>query len=201
MSVSAKSLRVERIRSEAARQYLDRHHPLGAGNPAFKFALGVFLDGRLMGVMTVGGPGTNNAGSTWGLRQHELFELRKMHLSDECPRNSESRVLAILALLIRKHYPAIKAIITYCDTEEKAAAYKAAGWVQGKSNRYVREVKVNGRWVSVREGNRLGLTAKATDRKYESRCKWFLPLDPGLTTAPMGNRKIGRQASGLKIEN
>lgn len=178
MSESAKSLRVERIRSEAARDYLERHHPLGAGNAAFTFGLGVFLSGRLVGVMTVGNPGSNNAGAAIGLRQHELFELRKMHLLDACPRNSESRALAILALLVRKHYPDVKAIITYCDTEEKAAAYKAAGWKPGKAHRYLREVKIAGRWLSVREANRRGVTKQATDQKYESRCKWVLPLRP-----------------------
>jgi len=178
LGVSAKSLRVERIKSAAAREYLDRHHPLGAGNAAFIFALGVFLDGRLLGVMTIGGPTTNNAGRAIDLRQHELFELRKMHLSDLLPRNSESRALSILVLLVRKHYPHVKAIITYCDTEEKAAAYKAAGWKPGRSQQYLREVKVGGRWLSVRDANRRGMTKQATEKRYESRCKWIYPLCP-----------------------
>lgn len=177
MSESAKSLRVERIKSEAAREYLDCHHPLGAGG-SFTFALGVFLRGRLCGVMTIGGPICNTAGRAIGLRQHELFELRKMHLLDACPRNSESRALAVLALLIRKHYPGIKAIITYCDSEEKAVAYKASGWKQGKTQRYVRDVKVNGRWLTVRNANRLGITKQATEKKFECRCKWVYPLCP-----------------------
>ena len=178
MSESAKLLRVERVRNEIARAYLDRHHPLGAGNVAIIFALGVFLHGRLHGVLTIGGPGTNNAGRSIGLAQHELFELRKMHLSDVLPRNSESRVLSILALLVRKHYPAVKAIITYCDGEEKAAAYKAAGWKKGETHRYLREIRVGGRWLSIREANRKGLTKQATEKRYESRCKWIYPLRP-----------------------
>lgn len=175
MSESAKSLRVERIRSEAAKDYLERYHPLGSGASCV-FALGVFLKGRLCGVMTVGNPVTNNAGAAYDLRQHEVFELKKMHLLDACPRNSESRALAILALLVRKHYPTVRAIITYCDAEEKAIAYRAAGWKQGKTNRYVRDVKVGGRWYTIRDANRKGLTKQATEKRYESRCKWVLPL-------------------------
>ncbi len=175
MNESAKSLRLERIKAEAARDYLDRRHPLGAG-ANFSVGLGVFLDGRLEGVLTLGGPTSNLAGRALGLEQHELLEVRKMHLTDRCPRNSESRALAIMARLVRRHYPGLKALITYCDTAETASAYRAAGWREGKSHRYVREVKVAGRWFSVRNANRKGIMDRASEKRFETRCKWVLPL-------------------------
>lgn len=175
MAASAKSLRLERIKSAAARKYLDAHHPLGAGGN-FTVALGVFWEGHLAGVLTLGGPVSNLAGRAIGLRQHQFFELKKMHLSDACPRNSESRALAVVGMLVRKHYPHIEAIITYCDNDEKAAAYKASGWVALATHRYVRDIKANGRWWTIREANRRGIRSQTTEKRFECRRKWCLPL-------------------------
>lgn len=179
MSESAKSLRVERIKPEAAKRWLEKFHPLGSGR-GITIALGVFWKDILAGVVTLGPPISNHSGTSLGLRQHELIEVHKMHLSDACPRNSESRTLAVVAMLIRKNWPKLRAAITYCGSDEKAAAYKASGWIQGKSNRYVRNVKVGEKWLTIRDANRYGLTSQAIDKKYESRTKWILPLDPAI---------------------
>lgn len=162
-----------------AKDWLERRHPLGAGR-GFSIALGLFWEGRLEGVLTLGNPICNSAGRAFGLKQHDLIEVHKMHVSDRPPRNCESRALAVLTILIRKHYPRLKALITYCDAEEKASAYKGAGWIRGKSFRYVRDVKIDGRWYTVRNANRLAIMKGATEKRYECRTKWILPLDPNI---------------------
>ena len=156
--------------------FLGRTHPLGAGLKSASLCFGVFWEGRCEGVLTFGNPIVNNAAKCFGYEQHDVLELRKMWLSDKLPRNSESRAMSVCGRLIRQHYPAIKMLITYCDAEEKAAAYRGSGWIGMQSSRSMREVLVGGQWLTLRAANRKGITNQRTDCKFESRRKWALPL-------------------------
>lgn len=175
MSELKKSLRLERITNADAAKMLERHHPLGSGCK-FSFALGIFWNGQCEGVMTFGMPVSNLAVHRYGLRLCDALELRKMWCSTVPPANSESRCLAVAAKIIKTKYPRIQLLITYCDGDERAAAYRAAGWLPQECNTYVREVKVDGKWMTVRDANRYRMTARATEKKTESRRKFVLPL-------------------------
>jgi hypothetical protein len=175
LSELKQSLRLEKIANAAAAALLDAKHPLGRGAP-FTFALGIFYDGQCEGVLTFGNPISNNAVKRYGLRQCEALELRKLWISDRPPKNSESRILAVAARIIRGRYPQIRLLLTYCDGEEKASAYKASGWIPQEAYRYVREIKVDGHWLSMRDALRKRLTTKATEEKTECRRKYVLPL-------------------------
>lgn len=157
-------------------KYLNRHHPLGAGHQ-FAFAIGVLFNGKWCGVLTFGNPITNNAARFIGLKQWQILELRKMHVTDLIPKMGESRILSVAARLIFKRYPQIEALITYCDESEQAAAYKGAGWQAGAVYRYVREVRVDDQWLSVRDANRKGLTKIAVETKHAARRKWWIARD------------------------
>lgn len=172
----SKDIRLKPISNRAARRILNKRHPLGAGAP-FRFAFGIEYEGYIEGVLTFGGPIVNHAVTRWGLAQHEALELRKMWCSDRLPRNSESRALAIALRLLRRHFTGVAIVLTYCDGEERAAAYKAAGWVPCEAHRYVREVRVNGAWLSVRAANRRRVTDMATEKRYEYRRKWIIGVD------------------------
>jgi hypothetical protein len=185
LSAFATSLRLAPIDRRAARAYLDARHPLGAGAP-FSLALGVFWEGRLEGVMTWGAPVVNNAGYRYGLRPTEMLELRKFLLSDVPPPHSESRCLAVAARLLRRRYPGVRLLLTYCESDEAATAYRAAGWLPQTAYTYVREGYVDGKLISLRHINSLGGIARLraagrlTGLKMVSRRKWILPLDPAL---------------------
>jgi hypothetical protein len=179
-------LRVEPISTVDARLILERVHPLGMGR-ACSLALGVFWNGRCEGVLTWGAPIVNNAVHRYGLRQDECLELRKMWLSDVPDRNAESRALSVAARLIAKRYPRLRLLLTYCEGDESAAAYKGAGWQPQNANRYLREIVMpGGRVLSVRDFNRKG--GKKTlgsdwQGRYVHRRKWVYVLDQ--TLAPV----------------
>lgn len=164
------------IDSRKALAFLECHHPLGAGAKSIRFALGVFWNERLEGVLSFGCPISNGAARKYKLALSDVLELRKMWLSDKPTANAESRCLAISAMLIRKKYPQIKMLLTYCDSEEKAASYRGAGWIPQDAHQYIGEVRIGGKWLTVRNANRLGITKQATETKKESRRKWVLPL-------------------------
>lgn len=171
---SVKNIRVEKINKQAAKMFLDKYHELGYSNCTI--ALGVFLDQKLEGVLTLGSPVVNSAGNFLNLKQHQIIELRKMYLTDICPKNSESRVLAIVGKLIKKNWPNISAIITYCDDSEPATGYKAAGWKPWKAQKYIRSLKINGKIYTMRDAGRHGLIKQATEKYFEHRRKWVFPL-------------------------
>lgn len=183
MSALKSSLRLTPIERGIARRLLDAQHPLGAGL-AFSLALGVLWDGALAGVLTWGGPVANVAGQAYGLRQDEVFELRKFWLADALPKNAESRALAVGARLVAARYPRFRLLITYCDEEERAAAYRAAGWWPQDVQRYLRDVQVDGRWFTVRDLNRRGGVAhwkpRITATRTVGRRKWAYPLDAAM---------------------
>lgn len=167
----------------AARRLLDRVHPLGSGR-APSLALGIFWAGKCEGVLTFGFPISNNAVYSYGLRQDESLELRKMWISDVPPANSESRSLSVAVRLIAKQYPRIRLLLTYCDGEETATAYKASGWIPQKAHRYLRNITLaGGEKLSLRDFNRKGGRRRFGDAwhgDYVFRRKWVYLIDRSL---------------------
>lgn len=166
-------LRLRLIPNDTARAWLDKWHPLGAGCP-FSFAFAVTYSGEWCGVISFGAPIANGAVRSAGLEQWQSLELRKMMCLESLPKNGESCALGIAARLVFKQYPHIRLLLTYCDEEERATAYKAAGWEAGKAYRYLREVLVAGVWYSIRDALRKRIDKQATDRKFVARRKWLL---------------------------
>lgn len=63
------------------------------------------------------------------LPQQTWLELRRLAIAPEAPKNTASRMLAIMAKLIRRARPEVERLISYQDTEvHTGGIYKAAGW-------------------------------------------------------------------------
>lgn len=63
------------------------------------------------------------------LPQREWLELRRLAVAPDAPRNTASRVLAVMARLIRRERPGVVRLISYQDTEvHRGTIYRAAGW-------------------------------------------------------------------------
>lgn len=57
------------------------------------------------------------------------LELRRLAIAPDAPRNTASRMLRVMALLIGRLRPDVKRLISYQDTEvHTGGIYKAAGW-------------------------------------------------------------------------
>jgi hypothetical protein len=67
------------------------------------------------------------------LPQREWLELRRFAIAGDAPKNTASRMLAVMGRLIRESLPEVKKLISYQDEEAHAGTiYKAAGWVAGQ---------------------------------------------------------------------
>ena len=63
------------------------------------------------------------------LPQHDWLELRRLAIAPDAPRNTASRMLAVMTRLIRRRWPNVVRLISYQDTEAHTGGiYRAAGW-------------------------------------------------------------------------
>jgi hypothetical protein len=130
---TAKDIIVKPINSSVARSLVKKLHYSGkfVNNSSLHF--GVFLNGSLEGVMSLGTPTDKRkvlplvSGTLW----NEMLELNRMAFSEKLPRNSESRALKIAFLLIKKQYPQIKWILSFADGCQcgDGTIYRASGFV------------------------------------------------------------------------
>lgn len=130
---SAKDIRVAPIKAADARDHVRKYHYSGKVVNNSCLHLGVFLNGRLEGVMQYG-PSLDKrklAALVEGTKWNDFIELNRMAFSDRLPRNSESRAMAIAHRAIRKNYPNIEWIVSFADASQcgDGAIYRASGFV------------------------------------------------------------------------
>jgi hypothetical protein len=130
---TAKDLIVKPIASADAIAFVKAHHYSGKVAQNSQLHLGVFLEGRLHGVMQFG-PSLDKRkiqGLVSGTQWHEFLELNRMAFDDVLPRNSESRALSIAWRLLKKHAPQVKWVVSFADGTQcgDGTIYRAAGFV------------------------------------------------------------------------
>ena len=70
------------------------------------------------------------------LPQKTWLELRRLAISPDSPKNTASRMVAIMTQLIKKDFPHIETLISYQDTRvHKGIIYKASGWSPGQHSK------------------------------------------------------------------
>jgi hypothetical protein len=63
------------------------------------------------------------------LNDRDWLELRRFAIAPDAPRNTASRMLRVMTLLIRRTMPRVVRLISYQDTASHTGAiYRAAGW-------------------------------------------------------------------------
>jgi hypothetical protein len=129
-SAALHALRLIPISHVEAKGLLVRNHYLHSLPGGTKLSFGVILSGRLLGALTLG------VGPYLGYKlvdessPGDVVTLTRLWLSDELPRNSESRVLGILLRSLRKE-TALKFVLAYSDPAagHLGTIYQATGWL------------------------------------------------------------------------
>lgn len=97
-----------------------RTQPEGASG---SFAFGAFFANRYYAIGLWGIPLARK------LNDRGMLELRRMAIGPDAPKNTGSRMLRIMRLLIRKKHPEAKRLISYQDlAHHNGPLYKSAGW-------------------------------------------------------------------------
>jgi hypothetical protein len=130
---TAKDLIIKPIKSADGNAFVRAHHYSGKVAQNSQLHLGVFLGGRLHGVMQFG-PSLDKRkiqGLVSGTQWHEFLELNRLAFDDVLPRNSESRALSVAFRMIRKNAPQVKWIVSFADGTQcgDGTIYRAAGFV------------------------------------------------------------------------
>ena len=113
-----------------AKILLEHEHYLHSLPGGTLLAFGVLLGRRLMGVITIGVGPVLAYHLVEGAEPNNCAALTRLWLSDELPRNSESRVLGIVLRSLRR-YTNLKFVVTYADPEvgHIGTIYQATGWL------------------------------------------------------------------------
>ena len=77
---------------------------------------------------------TNPISPTYAHRP--FLELRRMAIADDAPKNTASRMLSIMAKMIRRKFPKVTRVISYQDTDvHKGTIYAASGWTKAGTSK------------------------------------------------------------------
>lgn len=64
-----------------------------------------------------------------GRHKNKYYELRRLAIAPDAPKNTASRMLRVMRLMICREMPLVENLISYQDTEVHGGTiYKAAGW-------------------------------------------------------------------------
>jgi hypothetical protein len=130
--MSAKNLIVRPIPYAMAYAFVVRHHYSHKSKRNSQLHFGVFWARKLCGAIVLGPPLDRRkliglvADTAW----NGFMELNRMVLTDECPRNSESRALAVVLRWMRKYRPDIEWVVSFADACQcgDGAIYRACGF-------------------------------------------------------------------------
>ena len=167
------------IPGKVAAPFMRAHHYSGTivNNSILHF--GVFLDGRLHGVMSYG-PSLDKSkliGLVEGTGWNEFLELNRMAFDSVLQRNSESRAISLSLKLIKKHAPQVKWVVSFAD-----ACSCGDGTIYRASNFILTGIKENLNLCVLPDGTRthkMTLASNPTSPRKELGGRTFFDVTGG----------------------
>ena len=128
VSCPAKAIVLARADNEAVGRYIAARHYSGTACQNTAISFFVYWYGEVHGALQLGygiRPDVNG-----GREGNETREFDRMWLSDDMPKYSETIVLSLLHLFMRKAFPDIRRIVSYADTSvgNTGTIYRAANY-------------------------------------------------------------------------
>ena len=129
-SAALHAIKVGPIPIVVTKKLLEREHYLHSMPGGTELAFGMFVDHWLMGALTLGAGPSQAYRLVQGAKADDCLTLTRFWLSDELPKNSESRVLGIVLRSLRRHTNLIF-LVTYADPSQRhiGTIYQATGWL------------------------------------------------------------------------
>ena len=129
-SAALQSIEVKALPWAAAKAVVEQNHYLHSMPGGTCRAFGAFVGARLLGALTLGAGPRNAPSLVAGAEAGDCLTLTRLWLSDDLPRNSESRVIAVVLRSLRQH-TSIKFLLSYADPSQGhvGTIYQATGWL------------------------------------------------------------------------
>jgi hypothetical protein len=123
-------LMVNPVPFSIARKLLEREHYLHSFPGGTKLAFGAFLSARLLGALTLGAGPAYAYSLVDGATPDDCLTLSRLWLSDELPKNSESRFIGIVTRALKRN-TSLRFLVSYADPVQGhlGIIYQATGWV------------------------------------------------------------------------
>ncbi len=124
------SIQVRPVSVKIAKEIIVRNHYLHTMPGGTKLAFGVFSGKRFLVDMTLGVGPFNVDRLVAGSTRDDCLVLSRLWLADDLPKNSESRVLAVILRSIGRD-TSVKFLVTYADPSagHLGIIYQAGGWL------------------------------------------------------------------------
>ena len=129
-SAALHSIQVKPIPFTAAKAIVERNHYLHSMPGGTCLSFGAFVGPSLLGALILGRGPRNSATLVAGAEARDCLTLTRLWLSDDLPRNSESRVIAVVLRSLRQH-TSIKFVLSYADPSQGhlGTIYQATDWL------------------------------------------------------------------------
>ena len=124
------SIQVRPVSVKIAKEIIVRNHYLHTMPGGTKLAFGIFSGKHLMGAVTLGVGPFNVHRLVAGSTRDDCLVLSRLWLADDLPKNSESRVLAVILRSLGRD-TSVKFVATYADPSagHLGTIYQAGGWL------------------------------------------------------------------------
>lgn len=169
--LTSQNLKLDWCTYKAAKFACENWHYSGS-MPAGKLVkIGVWEQGKFVGVVIYGRGSNNRIGRPYGLKQTEICELVRVALTDRAAPTS--KIVAISIKMLKKFCPGVRLIVSYADIDQdhEGIIYQATNWIyEGKvmedsqdGSFIINGERVHGRTISARgikAKNRLELCKK-----------------------------------------
>lgn len=123
-------LHIEEVSKLTAKNFYKKWHYLGTTGFISSVNFGAYYSGELVGVISFGSPNaTEMKGYFDRFNQDGWWEIKRLAMTDNCPKNSESRFIAISIKLLRK-WRKVVGIVTLADSKvgHTGTIYRASGF-------------------------------------------------------------------------
>jgi hypothetical protein len=180
-STSKPTLKIDWATHEAAKfACLNWHY--SECMPAGKIVkIGVWEDGKFIGVVLFSRGANNNLGSPYQLDQTQVCELTRIAMTRH--KTAVSRVMSIAMKFLHKNSPGLRLIVSYADPLQghHGGVYQAGGWVYTGASQAQCEVMHNGKVMHKRTANALFGTIKGMQKSPVMwKHKYLMPLDDAM---------------------
>jgi hypothetical protein len=158
---SALQLQFREIGANTAAKAYAKWHYLGDQCFVSQISFGAYWNRKMEGAISYGPPNATDLAGFWDRNsQGEWWEIKRLVLSPICPKNSESRFIAITIKMLKK-IAIVKGVVTYADDSQghqgiiyKASGFKSLGmtapkkdfWVDGRCQQRGKTKGINGEW-------------------------------------------------------
>lgn len=152
--------------------------------------VGVWEDGRFIGVVIYSWGANNNLGKPYGLEMTECCELVRVALTNH--KTPVSRIMAIAQKFLVKKSPGLRLIVSFADPSagHHGGIYQANGWVYCGTSAPSYEFRLNGKRLNKRAftGSQFGggkssiaaIPADAVKVATPGKHRYLMPLDAAM---------------------